>query len=266
MNDRAVSLLYDALLELEGPYRDAIAYPVHKKLRFREPETRDIYDWICAHVELPQRGNILDAGCGVGFGSLRLANRSTCCVVGLSLSEHEVARARSAVLLSNLADRVTFHCESFDDVPRAAYDLVIAVESLKHSADLDRSLGALCGSLRERGQLVIVEDLYAGGGSRAAADRLAADWGLRMLYTEADFVARLGAAQSRIVDLTACVPRASHAALLVRLAMLASVLVFVGGRRGTALRAFRGGLNLQRLYADRAMTYKAILWRRSAGG
>jgi SAM-dependent methyltransferase len=264
LNDRAVSLLYDALLELEGPYRDAIAYPVHKRLSFRETEARDIYDWVCAHVELPQRGNILDAGCGVGFGTFRLASLSTCCVVGLSLSEHEVRRARSAALLSNLADRVTFHCDSFDDVPRGAYDLVIAVESLKHSADLDRSLDALCGSLREKGQLVIVEDLYAGGGSRAVADRLAADWGLRMLYTEPDFVARLGAAQCRVVDLTACVPRASQTALLVRRAMLALALVFVRGRRGMALRAFRGGLNLQRLYADRAMTYKAIFWRRPA--
>lgn len=265
MSDRAVSLLYDALLELEGPYRDAIAYPVHKKLRFSEPETEDIYDWIYAHVELPQGGNILDAGCGVGFGALRLANLSTCGVVGLSLSEHEVTRARSAALLSNITDRVAFHCASFDDVPRHAYDLVIAVESLKHSADLDRSLGALCGSLRERGELVIVEDLYAGGGSRAVADRLAADWGLSMLYTEADFVARLGAEQCRIVDLTACVPLASQAALLVRLALLAPLLMLVRGRRGTALRAFRGGLNLQRLYADRAMTYKAILWARPAG-
>jgi hypothetical protein len=86
---------------------------------------------------------------------------------------------------------------------------------------------------------------------------------LRKLYTEADFVARLGAAQCRIVDLTARVGRASRAALVVRLAMVGSALMLVRGSRATALRAFRGGLRLQRLYTDGAMTYKAILWQRS---
>jgi SAM-dependent methyltransferase len=265
LSDQAVGHLYDALSALEAPYRAGIAYPVHKRLRFPESDARDIYDWICAHVDLPRSGRILDAGCGVGFGTIRLAQVSACRVDGISLSGVEVTRASQAARESNLTERVAFRQSSFDDVPAATYDLVIAVESLKHSSNLGRSLHTLRNSVRKGGQLVIVEDLYMGAETGAFVDQIVADWSLRRLYTEADFLAHLGGAQCRIVDLTGCVPPASRSGVVVRRAALALALPFATRHAATALRAFRGGLNLQRLYADGAMTYKGIIWRESAG-
>jgi SAM-dependent methyltransferase len=263
LSERAVSLLYDALHAFEAPFRKGAAYPVHKRLHFRESEISDIYDWICAHVELPHGGNVLDAGCGVGFGAIRLAQRSTCRISGISLSEKEVARASSAAQQASVADRVAFRRSSYDSVPRASYDLIVAVESLKHSPDLRQSLHALRQSLRIGGQLVIVEDLYTGAGTHVAARKVVADWSLRRLYTESDYLAWLGADDCLIFDLTDCAPTASPTALGVWLGVLALVTPFATRKLTPALHAFRGGLNLQRLYVDGAMKYKAIVWRRS---
>jgi cyclopropane fatty-acyl-phospholipid synthase-like methyltransferase len=158
LNERAVGHLYDALHAFESRHRNEL-YPVHKKLRFAEPETADIYDWIIARLDLPSGGEILDAGCGVGFGSLRLAQRSACRVTGISLSGNEIAGATAAVTRTGLHDRVRFLNLSFDHLPHGTYDLVVAVESLKHSADLGRSLRSILRSLKPGGQLVIIEDL-----------------------------------------------------------------------------------------------------------
>jgi SAM-dependent methyltransferase len=253
--------LYDALHAFESRHRKGIAYPVHKKLRFRDRETSDIYDWIRARVDVPDHGSILDAGCGVGFGAIRLAENGTCRVVGVSLSEKEIGRARWAAAQLGLADRVEFRQASFDDMPRATYDLVVAVESLKHSSDLRRSLRSLLGSLKHPGTLVIVEDLYADHAGTTVAEKLMTDWGLTRLYTEADYLAILGPARCQVEDLTDNVQRPGRLAIRLRLACIELLLPFAAPRNATALRAFRGGLRLQTLYADGTMAYKAIFYR-----
>jgi hypothetical protein len=44
----------------------------------------------------------------------------------------------------------------------------------------------------------------------------------------------------------------------VRSLALTLLLSLVGAERGRALRAFRGGLRLEALYSEGAMTYKAL--------
>ena len=86
--------LYDSLHDFESRYRRGTAYPVHKRLRFDDRSITDVYDWIATAVPLPDSGDILDAGCGVGFGSIRMAEKCSSRVVGISLSSREIASAR----------------------------------------------------------------------------------------------------------------------------------------------------------------------------
>jgi SAM-dependent methyltransferase len=186
-------------------------------------------------------------------------------VTGISVSEREVASARRAAIDAKLGDRVEFSCASFDDLPRATYDLIVAVESLKHSSDLPRSVRSMLGALKRGGTLVVVDDCYDGRGSGAVERQLIADWELTKLYGEPDFVAPLGAVPRRVVDLSEGVRRRGRLSIALRLLGVELARLFVGERVDRALRAFRGGLRLEQLYGDGAMTYKAIFASEARG-
>ena len=163
MSGQRVDLLYDALHAFEARRHGGHAYPVHKALAADRLGRDDIYDWILERIEPRTVRHALDAGCGVGYGSFRLAQRLGCRVTGISVSEREVANASAAARSLGLSERIEFRRASFDDLPPAAYDLIVAVESLKHSSDIAASLRSMLGWLTPDGQLVIVDDCYDGG-------------------------------------------------------------------------------------------------------
>jgi SAM-dependent methyltransferase len=258
VSGQRVDLLYDALHAFEARRHGGHAYPVHKVLAADRLGRDDIYDWILERIEPGPVRHALDAGCGVGYGSFRLAQRLGCRVTGISLSEREVANASAAARRLGLSERIEFRRASFDDLPPAAYDLIVAVESLKHSSDLAASLQSMLGSLTPDGQLVIVDDCYDGRGRAAIERQLEADWELARVYTEPDFLGSLGAARCSVVDLSDGVRHKGRWAIALRLLGVALARPFVDASSDRALRAFRGGLRLEQLYADGAMTYKAI--------
>ena len=260
MNVDFTSRLYDTLHAHESRYRRDTSYPVHKRLRFSDPAITDIYDWIAANTSLPAAGAILDAGCGTGFGALRLAERSDAHVTGISISEREIEAARLAASRSAAQDRLVFERKHFDDVPKCAFDLIVAVESLKHSTDLPASLRAISGALRPGGTIVIVEDCFSGNADDRDAQALAANWGLTSLYSEADYCSRLTSADSRAEDLTTLIrssllPGRLGAAISMRLRRLARRSAAAGAKK-----AFAGGQHLENLYAAGKMRYKALLF------
>lgn len=252
--------LYDALHAFESRYRRG-AYPVHKRLRFEGSGANDIYDWILSKLALPDPGDMLDAGCGVGFGALRLAAGCTGNVTGVSLSADEIACAKANAIGEGVSHRVRFLRQSFDDVPRQSFDLVVAVESLKHSSDAARSVAALRAALRTGGRLVIVDDFYSGTQAAPEASALRGEWHLRRLYRESDYVAGLSGGSWETIDLTDRVPRAAPNWVRFKRAALGACLPLAPQTRREALSAFLGGLRLEELYARGKMAYKAIFFR-----
>src|SRR5690606_5928518 len=91
---------------------------------------------------------------------------------------------------------------SFDRPPPGPYDVVVAVESLKHSADLAVTLRALHDVLAPGGRLVVVEDVLVGDPSSSDARGLARDWLLAALHTQADYASAAPFPPQRVVDLT----------------------------------------------------------------
>jgi SAM-dependent methyltransferase len=195
-----------------------------------------------------------------------LAKELDCAVTGITLSGREVDTARATARESAVGARVQFRRGTFDDLPEAAYDLVVAVESLKHSRDLEASARSLLASLRPGGQLVVVDDCYDGRRRATVERELSCDWELSRLYTEEDFrFALRGGADCRVVDLTDSVRRSGKVGIALRSLGLALLRPFSGAAAGGALRAFRGGLRLEALYAERAMTYKAFFCVKNRG-
>lgn len=254
----AVGTLYDALQAFEGPRRGAGAYPIHKRITFPGTKQEDVYDWLGDQLALRSSDRVLDVGCGVGFGTIRLAERGVARATGLTVSRCELDWATRAASRSRRADAIQFIEGSFDRLPHSAFDVIVAVESLKHSTDLGGTLCALHEALVPGGRLVVVEDVFDGDPSCASARRVVDDWLLTTLYREADYAAVLSPPTCRLVDLTSGVRPSGRLALAGKLTALSLALPWLGPSRAAALRAFRGGLHLERLYAMGMMRYVAM--------
>jgi len=157
-----IKYLYDQLVQFESTTRTEAAYPIHKKLNFHLSENtssfQDITDWLAHHIDIPDDAHILDAGCGVGYTLLSLCQNTQRTGVGISLSPEEINRANAAAKSANLSKQCRFKVHSFNESLNEQFDLIIAIESTKHSIDLKETLATLSKSLKPEGQLLILED------------------------------------------------------------------------------------------------------------
>jgi SAM-dependent methyltransferase len=256
----SVAALYDALLAFEERRRGGNAYPIHKRIAIASHP--DVYEWLADELALRSSDRVLDVGCGVGFGTIRLAERGVAQVTGLTISQAELDRASRAASGSARAAAISFVEGSFDQPPRGTFDVIVAVESLKHSGDLSRTLQGLREALAPGGRLVVVEDVYDGDPSTLSAQRVISDWLLTTLYRLSDYTVDMS--PCRLVDLSAGVQPSGRLALATKLAALGLALPWAGPTRGAALRAFRGGLHLERLYAAGIMRYVAMFFAKPA--
>lgn len=95
---------------------------------------------------------VLDAGCGVGYGSARLAAQARR-VIGLEAAGEAVEMARSRYAVSNL-DFLRGDCRA---IPFAggSFDLVVAFEVIEHLEEWDRLLAESRRVLADWGVLVV---------------------------------------------------------------------------------------------------------------
>lgn len=252
MSRQQVASVYDRLLEFEAP-RHGAAYPVHKKLGL--PEGKDVYDLLAEGAAVAPGAVILDAGCGTGFGTTRLAQRLSREAVGISLSEPEVARARAAAV----AATVRFEVQSFDEVAANAYGLIVAVESLKHSADVGHSIRRLIDALQPGASLMVVDDVLTGAPDPARLRRLESAWALPRVYRQSDFTDAHPELTCHIEDLTPWTRRLSLPRLWLRRALLAAAAVVRPGLRKLA-PIYAAGFDLDALYRQGHMRYLVMRW------
>lgn len=256
MNRASVATVYDRLLNFESAGRKQ-AYPIHKRLRL--PAQQDIYDLVAQGVTLPKTGRILDAGCGTGFGTLKLAAKTGCAAHGISLSAAEVAYAQAHAVQAGHGHRVSFSVSSFDDDLESSYDLIVAVESLKHSANLS-TMRCLFETLRPGGTLIVVDDVLVDDANPSRLDRLKSAWALSSVYREHEFRTALAPRFPASTDLTHLVQRRSTANLWLRHAVL-NAASLLRPRNQAVHNIFRAGLDLESLYRQGCMRYLMMSWR-----
>jgi ubiquinone/menaquinone biosynthesis C-methylase UbiE len=110
---------------------------------------------------LPPKPHILDAGCGTGEGSSRLAKLfANASVLGVDIidSHLEIARSRYA----NLAPRLAFQHQSVFELKAAdqAFDLTVCRHVLHSIPYADRVIGELARVTRRRGYLHLIPEDY----------------------------------------------------------------------------------------------------------
>jgi SAM-dependent methyltransferase len=231
------------------------------------PTFTRLHDVLAAALPSPLDGRVLDAGCGLGGTMLDLAARGSATFVGLTLSERQATVARRAVAKAGLEARIQVRVESYDAPPAGPFDLVIAIESLAHSANPAATIDALAARLAAGGSLAIVDDVpqLAARGTRNLA-AFQAGWRLPVLPTAAELDAALersGLEVAATKDLTAEL-RPRTLAAIARLEALNRALhrVAPSASLRAVLDSYHGGLALERLYVQGLMSYRLAVARK----
>jgi len=218
---------------------------------------------------------VLDAGCGLGGTMIDLARRVGGTYVGLTLSDRQAATGRRAAREAGLASTIQILVGSYDHPPEGPFDLIVAIESLAHSADPAASLAALRARLAAGGRIAIVDDMplegsagAASGSSEPAANDLAIfkrGWRLPVLWPRARFVAALAALGLEVTvdrDLSADIrPRTASRIRQLMLVNRAARALVPSAAVQAMLDSYHGGLALERLYRQRRIEYRLIVAR-----
>ena len=127
---------------------------------------------------VPHGARVLDAGCGVGGSSMWLAEHRDASVLGITLSEFQIGKAREYAAARGLAGRLEFQVADFCDtgLPAESFDVVWAQESVCHADDKGAFLREALRVLRPGGRLAIEDGFRTRRDLPAAAESLVLDW------------------------------------------------------------------------------------------
>jgi len=96
---------------------------------------------------------VLDAACGLGFGTALLAHGNAAAVVGVDMDAATIARCQEWWPHPRVAFRMAA-IEELGGLGLEPFDRIVSFETLEHTADPDRALAALRGVLKPDGLLL----------------------------------------------------------------------------------------------------------------
>ncbi|MZE81008.1 SAM-dependent methyltransferase [Streptomyces xinghaiensis] len=128
--------------------------------------TDRLTDLVTGRLAVEPGQRLLDIGCGTGNPALRVAARHEAKVVGISVSQEEIALARARAAESGLTGRVSFQYADAMALPAGtepfaaeSFDGAWAIESLMHMSDRAGALAGAARTLRPGGRLVVADVL-----------------------------------------------------------------------------------------------------------
>src|SRR5262249_46670528 len=110
-------------------------------------------------IEPPPGARVLDAGCGIGDHTARLAHAGYECV-GIDISPTILLQAEHKIRTLGLHSRARFVCQALEDLSLDGqlFDIVHCRGVLMHIPDWKAALRSLCTALRPGGHIIILEN------------------------------------------------------------------------------------------------------------
>ena len=261
-----VSQIYDQLFEFEKEKKSGEAYPIHKKLDFQKVEGGeglvDITELIFKRFPEGECLRILDAGCGVGYSLTQICAGTQHWGLGISLSKKELAKAREIREQYGLGNKLAFRQLSFDDEMGGQFDVILAMESLKHAPSWRKSYKNLTSHLKVGGHFFVLEDYVAPRLAAKAGKRFQALWSVPELYTEKEFLLESRENQLKLIeriDLDQALDKKSASLSKIKARIAGLFSSFMGkGKWKELLRIYEGGLWMDYLYAKGQFRYRLL--------
>ncbi len=253
-----VSQLYDTLFSFEAGKHDS-AYPIHKRLQL-DVRYADLIDWLMDQVHFSEGDRVLDAGCGTGYSLVKLAKEKGISGKGISLSEREIAFARQKGGQLKLDRQVQFEVASFENPLTEKYDKILAIESIKHVADIEAIVSNLTNGLEEDGLLIIADDFVLEKGSDLLSkhEELWQVPGFDLRERTINSLEQKGWVVNQH-ELTKHVPKRSKSLLSLLMVLVRLVLILAPDKHRLKLEIYLGGLMLEQLYNLEQVGYFVLI-------
>jgi SAM-dependent methyltransferase len=252
--------LYDQLGLLESRISGKDAYSIHKKLIFKDKQISDLNDWLIGKLNPADKTSVLDAGCGVGKTLFMLADKYEIEGLGVSLSAVEINLANKYKSQQNFKN-LDFEVASFDDELSKKFDLIIAIESIKHSNNYKRTIKNLADHLNPEGEFWLIEDIRTAKLSELQnTEKFKTWWHVPFLFDQSDIESACKSANLSIkenFDLTSQMnlPSLLKAKKRWRLWRILLRIVPMKNTRNN-IKTFLGGFILDQWYLNKQMAYK----------
>jgi SAM-dependent methyltransferase len=223
---------------------------------------------VAREAGLATNPRVLDAGCGFGGTIFHWHQRVGGRYDGLTLSKVQRKIAERQARQRGIADACQFHLRSYDAPLQRVYDAIVAIESLIHSANLNRTILNLASALRPGGMLLVLDDMAMGDLDvvrPADAALVRSHWGCSPYPTYDDFRAAIDHSELTVIheeDLSPLMRVRTETFLdwqervysfIYRMIPLAPVR--------TVVSAFLGGVALERLHGSGDVDYRLIVAR-----
>lgn len=136
---------------------------IYRKNPLQDRLNDKMMDRIMAYLRPRTDALFLDAGCGVGDHSVRIARRGHRCV-GIDLSHSILRQAAWNVARNGLEAKITLSCQPLENLsfPDGTFDHVHCRGVLMHIPNWETALASLCRVLKPGGRIVILEANDAG--------------------------------------------------------------------------------------------------------
>jgi tocopherol O-methyltransferase len=194
----SVARHYDVL---DRFYREIWGEHVHHGLWLTGDETPqqavlNLVERVGRLLDLAPGAAVCDIGCGYGGTARRLAEFPGCAVVGVTLSQAQLAWAREFRPTAN--PRLMVMDWLANDFPPMSFDAVLAIESSEHMVDQPRFFAEIRRTLKPGGRFVLCAWLAAEAPSPMAVRHLlepiCREGALPQLGTETEYRAMMAAA------------------------------------------------------------------------
>jgi len=261
-----VADIYNALFKFEASSK-AGPYAIHKKLNF-DDDCMDIADWIIQNDLFPVGVSVLDVGCGTGNTLFKLAKHKQTSGLGISISDKEIQFANSELKKLDRHTSIAFSKQSFDDpILHQKFDVIIAIESLKHSYDLSKTVKNLLSASHDNTIFIIADDFIIRNSGKV--DEQKKLWKAPSFMTLAEFEAILNQNskfQLQRHDFTKRV-KVKNSLKLRFLIQLTRASIWLSRKKSKlSLEIYLGGVLLEYLYKKGAVSYQILIAKKNNNG
>jgi SAM-dependent methyltransferase len=246
-------------------------YTIHKRLLpfvYKETTCEDVNDFIQL-LPFHEGAHILDIGCGVGYTLIQLALKRKISGLGISISSKEIEQANQNAAINHLTSDLRFLNQSFDEAINFKFAKAFAVESLKHSYNIEVTAENIFSSASPGSKIYIIDDFFMGKGQENSyAKTLKRDWNLTSLYTKEDFESaflKAGFSKEERIDFTGYVLPKSKMLLKAKILIFSLMEKLTRSKsRRNLLAIFKSGFILELLFQQKLFTYECLVFSRSA--
>lgn len=183
MNQSSIARYYDYTLPFYNIFWHKKSNALHYGIW--EQDTRNLQEaLINTNCYLAKKANIktgdtvLDAGCGIGGSAIWLAQNIGCSVVGITISDKQVTRAKQLARKHDVDSKVQFFNRDFTNTKfkDESFDVVWAIESVCHATDKKDFLKEAYRLLKKNGRLILADGFQKRDTLDEAEDKLISDF------------------------------------------------------------------------------------------